>query len=272
MEHPLLLGLAFGQVGRERERELGAGLVDVGRGGVRSVRGDPGHEPVRKGAGDRLAELREAGERRLRVVPEDLQVDDAGEPELGARGRGGPREARVADRGDSRAEALRRAEARDRDRVALEQAPLAGDVELDPGRKREPVAEARVDRVLEVGVRVHERRDDDRVREGAPLAFELRGGPDGDDAAVLDRHASVAHGRSLDRDDPVGLVDGCARLGVGAAAYASRRASIWAAQRFSRMTEAQIESSKSRISGITSNASETGSTVGSRMATTRTLT
>ena len=84
-----------------------------------------------------------------------------------------------------------------------------------------------------------------------PLALELRGGPDGDDAAVLDRDAAVAHGRPLDRDDPVGRVDdpGCTYVSE-LAAYASRRASICAAQRFSRKTETQIDSSKSRRSGI----------------------
>ena len=99
------------------------------------------------------------------------------------------------------------------------------------------------------------------------------GGPDRDDAAVLDRDAAVAHGRPLDRDDPVGRVDGPAGTYVSEpAAYASRRASICAAQRFSSRTEAQIESSKRRRSGTTSKASETGSTVGRMIATTRTLT
>ena len=118
---------------------------------------------------------------------------------------------------------------------------------------------------------VDERRDDDRVLERAAIAVELRGGPDRDDPPVLDRDAAVAHGRPLDRDDPVGCVDGLVNY-VSVPAYASRRASICAAQRFSRRTEAQIESSKRMRSGTTSKASETGSTVGRMIATTRTLT
>ena len=55
---------------------------------------------------------------------------------------------------------------------------------------------------------VHERRDDDRVLEHPLLAGEIRGGPDGDDPAVLDGDAAGGHGRPLDRHDPVGCVDG----------------------------------------------------------------
>src|SRR5918996_5521448 len=94
---------------------------------------------------DGLAQGGEALEGRVGVVTEDLQEDDRAEAELRARGRGRAREARVGERRDPRPEALGGAQARDRDRVAVRKAPLAGHVEGDPGREREAVAEARVD-------------------------------------------------------------------------------------------------------------------------------
>ena len=127
----------------------------------------------------------EALQRGVRVGAEDLERHERAQPELVARGRGRAREACVRERPDPRAEALGRTEAGDRDRVAVEQPRLPLDVEGDPRRERERVAEARVDRVLEVRVRVDERRDDDGLVEAPPLALELGGRPDRHDPVSL---------------------------------------------------------------------------------------
>ena len=95
--------------------------------------------------------------------------------------------AAVADRGHARGEALRGAEPRDVDVLLPADPRLALDVQRDPLREvAEPVAEASVDRVLEVRVRVHEARDDHRVLVVRAFA-ELLGRTDRGDASVLDR-------------------------------------------------------------------------------------
>ena len=99
-------------------------------------------------------------------------------------------------------EALERSQPGDVLHVLEVDARLALDVEADPVAEGQPVAEAGVDRVLEMGVRVDEARDDGRVGE-APALAELGGGPDGDDPAVLDRHGSVGDGRPGDGQHPV---------------------------------------------------------------------
>ena len=63
----------------------------------------------------------------------------------------------------------------------------------DPVSEGEPVAEACIDGVLEMGVRVDEARDDGRVGE-APALAELGRRPDGGDPAVLDRDGPVGMG------------------------------------------------------------------------------
>ncbi len=83
------------------------------------------------------------------------------------------------------------------------QALLALDVEADPvAEVGETVAEAGIDGVLEMGVRVDEAREDDRVGE-APALAELGRRPDRKDPAVLDRHCSVRDGRTADGQHPV---------------------------------------------------------------------
>ena len=64
------------------------------------------------------------------------------------------------------------------------------DMHADPVSEGQPVAEACVDRVLEMGVRVDEARDDGRVREARLPVLDPRlgGGPDGlVDLAVLEK-------------------------------------------------------------------------------------
>ncbi len=116
--------------------------------------------------------------------------------------RGRAAEAAIAHRGDARAEALERSQPGDVLHVLEVDARLALDVEADPVSEGQPVAEACVERVLEVGVRVDEARDDGRVGE-APALAELCRGPDGEDPAVLDRHGSVGDGRPGNGQHPV---------------------------------------------------------------------
>ena len=79
-------------------------------------------------------------------------------------------------------------------------------MQRDPPGEPEPVAEARVDRVLEVRVRVHEAGHDRRVLEALALA-EIRGAPDRDDPLALDRDRAVLDRRALDGQHPVGRED-----------------------------------------------------------------
>src|SRR5204863_7828727 len=102
-------------------------------------------------------------------------VDGRTETERGGRQVGRAGVARVADGRDTGAEALDRAEARDREVILEAEERLALHVRRDPLVEREPVAEAAVDGVLEVRVRVDETRDDCRAFEARPPA-ELRRG------------------------------------------------------------------------------------------------
>src|SRR5262249_57810914 len=70
----------------------------------------------------------------------------------------------------------------------------------------EPVAEAPVDRVLEMRMGVDESGQDHRVGEPRALA-ELGGGPDGDDAASLDRNRAALDRGACDGEHPVCGVD-----------------------------------------------------------------
>ena len=77
-------------------------------------------------------------------------------------------------------------------------------MQRDPLREvAEPVAEARVHRVLEVRVCVDE-TGHDRRRFEALAGTELFGRADRRDPPVLDRDRAVANRRPLDRKDPVG--------------------------------------------------------------------
>ena len=155
----------------------------------------------------RSRERRDARERRLRVGAERLEVDDRAQPEVGAGDRGRAAEGAVADRGHARAQRLGRAEPRDRDVLVEADPALALHVARDPGREvGEAVAEAAVDRVLDVRVRVDEPRQD-RAALVARAGAELGRRADRRDAAVLDRHRAVLDRRALDRQDPVGGED-----------------------------------------------------------------
>ena len=72
----------------------------------------------------------------------------------------------------------------------------------EPGPERLPVAEARVDGVLEVRVGVDEARDDDAVREPLALA-ELAGGADGGDTTALEGDGTPLDRGAGDREHPV---------------------------------------------------------------------
>ena len=76
-------------------------------------------------------------------------------------------------------------------------------MELIQRREGEPVAEAGVDGVLEVRVRVDEAGDDHRARVMRPGA-ELVDGADRGDAPVLDRDGAPLDRRALDGKHPVG--------------------------------------------------------------------
>ena len=153
--------------------------------------------------GTRVLELLlELPHRLVRIRAEDLQVDDRAQSELGARVRACAREGGVADGRDPGGEALRRPEPGDRLRLLAADPRLALDVEPEPGREGPAVAEAGVDRVLEVGVRVDEPREDRGVREVLPRA-ELRDRSHRRDPVALDRHGAVRDRRPLDGQNPV---------------------------------------------------------------------
>src|SRR5581483_420754 len=110
--------------------------------------------------------------RRLRIAREHLEVDDRAEPEVGRRSRSVAGDAVVGGGGDPRGERLDDAEPRHGEHLLRLEAALALDVRADPGSERRAVSEARVDRVLEMRVRVDEARQDrgrTEVALGAPL-------------------------------------------------------------------------------------------------------
>ena len=176
--------------------------VELRRDRVRRVRRDAEPDAVGERAGDALAVRLEARLELLVGRPEDLEVDDRAQAERVAGARGRADEAAVADRRDPRGQALGGAEPGDRLHVLEADPRLPLDVDQDPRRERQPVAEARVHRVLEVRVRVDEAGEDDGVRvlDAAP---ELVPRADRRDAAVLDRDRAVADRRPGDRQHPV---------------------------------------------------------------------
>jgi hypothetical protein len=143
----------------------------------------------------------------LAPVAEHLEVDDRAQPQLRTRDGRRAAEARVRDGGHPRAQALRGARARDRDVLVPADASLALDVDEDPLAEVEPVPEAAVRRVLEVGVRVDEPRHDRRALE-VPAAAQLRRRPHRRDPPVLHDDGAVADRLALDREHPVGREHG----------------------------------------------------------------
>ncbi len=87
-----------------------------------------------------------------------------------------------------------RAVGRDRAHVVEVEQALARDVQADPRRELEPVAEARVHRVLEVRVAVHEPGRITQPRERLALAEVGHGTDGGDPPVVADRDRAVAIG------------------------------------------------------------------------------
>ena len=102
--HPLRLVVALGEVRRDGQAELEAGRVELGRARVRRMRRDAEARRGRRTlAADPLPVRLEAGRRAPRSSPEDLEVDDRAQPELGRPRRRRAGEARVADGRDARA-------------------------------------------------------------------------------------------------------------------------------------------------------------------------
>ena len=182
----------------DRDAERQAPLVDGEGARVRSVRRDA--DPHERRLGDPVALLLELLRRERRVLREDLEVDDRAQPELGGRGRGGAGEAVVGGGGDARLQRVGDAEPREREHVLVVEEVLARGVGRDPRSERLAVAEARVERVLEVRVRVDEARDDHRVVEVRRRASRR----DLDDLAALEADAAAGDRRPVDGQHPVG--------------------------------------------------------------------
>ena len=136
----------------------------------------------------------------------------------------------------------------------MDERPLARDVEPEPVAEHAAVAEPRVDRVLEMRVRVDEARKDQRV---VVVALGAARG-DLDDAPVFPGDVSVLQWRAVDREHPVG---GDGRHVSTAVPLVRIRALLR-----SRRTESQIEHSNRITSGSVSKKTVTGSTPGSATA------
>jgi hypothetical protein len=197
------LRLALGEVCCGREAELVARAVEIEADGVRRVRRDAHADVVGERARDPLAHGCEAIPDLCVRLAEDLEVDQTAEAGVGAGGRRRSDEAAVADGRDPGAEALERAETRDRLHVAELDALLSLDVERDPRGEVEPVSEPGVDGVFEVAVGVDEAREDHRARVSVSFADLRRRADCGDEACVVDRDGAVLDRGTLDGHDPV---------------------------------------------------------------------
>ena len=113
--------------GSPGQAELCAGAVHLDRARIRSMRRDADGDPIREQRRDRARAISWNVLERGRVTTEDLQVDDRAQARRGRRGRGGSREAAVADRRDARAQALVCADGRDRDHVVESRAPACAE-------------------------------------------------------------------------------------------------------------------------------------------------
>ena len=132
-------------------------------------------------------------------------------------------------------------------------------MQADPVGETEPVSEPGVDGVLEVGVGVDEAGENHGFVV-VLVAPELSARSNACDQAIVDRYGAVSNRRPLDRDHPVGGDD---PHESSASAKSSSQPRL---QRRSMKTESQMDISKRMSSGMVSNASETGSTVGRRIA------
>ena len=253
----------LGDVGRDRQAELCARLVELERHGVRRVGRDTGPHAVGERVLGPIADPGEMLERARNVRSEDLQVHGRAQAQLRAGNGCSAAVTAVPDRRHARAEAQSRTEARDVDVLLPADLGLPLHVERDPLRKvAQPIAEAGVHRVFEMRVRVDEARQDDRVLV-ADTGSELVRRPDRGNPAVLDRDRAALDRRPLDRQHPVrgqNLAHGSDRLA------ASRRC-----DRRSMITDSQIDPSYNTISGIASSVVVTGSIPGRSTATTATM-
>ena len=218
------------------EAELPAGGVHLARARVRGVRRDTEADQARDSPVPRSPASPRTGAARRRLAAEDLEVDDRAQAELRAGMRTRAAEGEVADGRDARAQALRGAEPRDRLHVGPLEPALPLDVQRDPRAEGEPVAEAGVDGVLEVRVRVDEARDDRRLRDDARPRRARRSCPTAAIRAVLDRERAVLDRLALHGEHPVG--------GEDPHSTAQRERCSAMSQRFSMNAASQIESSK----------------------------
>ena len=194
----LVLVRALGEMRSDRDPEREAPAVHVERARVRRVGRDAdAHEVALRHVRVRPLELPLG---HARIGGEDLEVDDRAQPELGGCDCGRARERIVGGRRDPRRERVGDPAPRDREHLVEAELVLARDVRADPRSERLPVAEAGVDRVLEVRVCVDEPREDRRAVEVPLRPARL----DRDDPPAVPAHARVAQRRPVDGEDPVG--------------------------------------------------------------------
>ena len=152
---------------------------------------------------------------------------------------------------------------------------LALDVHPDPGDERQAVAEPGVHRVLDVRVRVDEAGRDHAALE-VLAAPEIGSGTDrGDRPVVRDRDGSIGDRRALDGNDPVRRDALSRRRALRRSPSASCSASYALQDRRGRCASvapspwpARSRPRRGSAAGSPRTASETGSTVGSRIAKT----
>ncbi len=195
---PGVLGGTLGQVGANGHAEGETPLVHPRGACVRGMRRHA--EADELGLRERSAERLVSARHGAGVAAEDLEVDDRAETELLGRRRCRARVAVVRGRRDACGEGVRGAAAGDRERLAGAEPSLARDVRAQPVREWCSVAEAAVDRVLQVGVCVDDSGQDERavVVLGRPTGGDL------DDAVALPGDGSLPERRAVDRQHPVG--------------------------------------------------------------------
>ena len=241
----LRLGVTLGEMRRDGKPELGR---TPGRDRSVHVYGAWGEIPSRTSSESAPAIRSRIGSNRSRigesVGAEDLEVDRSLEPEIRAGRRGGAAEAAVADRRDSGPQAVERPQSRDRLHVLEVDPQLALDVQPDPVREREPVAEPGVDVVLEVRVGVDEAGEDHRLgvvlvaRRGLRAFRRRRSAP-----------SSIATAPSRIGGPSTGTTQS-AEMTSHESSASAKSSSQPRFQRRSMKTESQIDISKRMSSGI----------------------
>ena len=224
---------------------------------------DAGPHPFGERIAGAIADRGEVLEGPRWIGSKDFEVDGGAQTELRAGHRSRAAVAAVPDRRHPGRKALCCSELGDVDVLVPADPRLALDVQRDPLRKvAEPVAEAGVDRILEVRVRVHETGNDHRIV--VPCAFtEVFSRPDRGDAPVVDDDRAGLDRRALDRQHPVGRQDPVHGSVTLAGSGRGARRSI--------STASQIDPSYNTISGTASSVVVTGSIPGSSTAMTATM-